>query len=362
VTPLSLKSRLAERVREAIRAEVLQGRWKDELPSERHLSIECEVSRPTLHTALRSLEQEGLLRFRRGLPWLVLRSHRSPRRLPPRRPEVVMIRNAQLKPDITSLLPFIDLLRHDLHRLGLDLVVVDAMVQRARHLDKTLSEIEAEHRASFYVLLSVPDAVHRWYEHRGLRAVILGLRASDVTLPAIEFDSRAVIQHAVEYLVRRGHRRIGLLMSVLASVGDIASVERFTRICASRASEGVEGICEVCVTRAPAVKNAVRKLLTRPSPPTAVIATDLEHVLGLHAIAADLGLRIPKRLSVVSTNHSPIFEYLSPVPTSYQLSWKKMAKRTTMILRDYQRLGVWPNRFHNLLPTLREGQSVRTLS
>ena len=357
---LPLKSRLAERVRETIRTDLLRGRWSKTLPSERHLSAEYGISRPTLHLGLCLLEDDGLIRFRRGQPWEILYKRRKPAQ-GVQRPEVVVVRNAKLKPDITSFLPLIDMLRHELHRMGLDLVVVDALLQGVENLNRTLLAIEAERRARFYLLLSVPAAVHRWFQARDLRAVILGSRTTDVTLPAIEFDSIVAIQHAIDYLMRRGHRQIGLFIHRLVAVGDAAVTRIFVETCAARKDQGLQGVRQTCVAFPPSVKSAAHKLLARAQMPSAVIATDLELVIGLYATAAGLGIHIPSQLSVVSTAYLPILDYLSPVPTCYQFHWEKMANQAIRIIRDSQRLGEWPNKFCQLLPTLREGESVRKL-
>lgn len=358
--PLPIKSRLADRVREVIRTELIRGRWRDHLPSERSLSKQYEVSRPTLHLALRALEDEGFLRFRRGQSWKI-RERRWPSRHG-RRPEVALIRNAKVKPDITSFLPLLDIFRLQLHRLNLDLVVVDALIPGMKHLDSLLSEIEATHQARYYFLLSVPASVHRWFASHRMRAVILGSRTPDVRLPAIEFESTVAINHAIDYLIRRGHRQLGLLIHTLVAVGDTAVADIFMKTCMERADQGVKGVSQTCVARVLAVNSAVRKLLTRTVPPSAIIATDLELVMGLYTTAAELGIRIPHDLSVISLNYSPILDYLTPLPTCYQFSWERMAIRTVRLIRDFQRLKVWSNKFYQLLPTLREGDSVRKLS
>lgn len=55
--------RLYERVAEAVSAEILNGRYKigDRLPSERLLSAQHEVSRPTIREAMIALEVDGLV-------------------------------------------------------------------------------------------------------------------------------------------------------------------------------------------------------------------------------------------------------------------------------------------------------------
>ena len=123
----------------------------------------------------------------------------------------------------------------------------------------------------------------------------------------------------------------------------------------------MQGIRQTCVAHAPAVKSAAHKLLAQAQVPSAVIATDLELVIGLYATAAELGINIPTQLWVVSTSYLPILDYLSPVPTCYQFRWEKMASQAIRIIRDSRRLGIWPNKYCELLPTLREGESVRRL-
>ena len=355
---LQLRTRLAERVREALRKEILAGRWERRLPSERHLSREFEVGRPTLHLALRSLAREGIVRGAAGKPWEVVGHRPLAPPAPKRRAEAVFLRNARVKPDLTSVLPFIDTLRQKLHRIGFDLLVVDALMHGTKRLEQTLSDIDAEHRPSFYLPFSVPPAVHRWYQKQGVPTLIFGSRTPDVRLPAIEFDPVSTMRHAVEYLFRHGHRRIGLLLPTLSGVGDLRSQQTFRESCARHAAEGMQGTVQFTQSRPAAVKAAVRKFFERLPAPTAIIGMDLELVIGAYATLGEMGLSIPRKVSVLSTVHSPIIDYLVPMPTCYRLPWDKSATLCLRIINDYLRLGVWPDRFHNLLPTLREGESV----
>lgn len=361
-TEWQLRTRLAERVREALRKEILDGRWEKRLPSERHLSKKFEVGRPTLHLALCSLARDGIVRGAAGKPWEVVGRGPSSRRAPKRRAEVVFLRNARVKPDLTSVLPFIDTLRQKLHRIGFDLSVVDALMHGTKRLDETLADIDAEHRPSFYLPFSVPPAVHRWFQKQDVPTLIFGSRTSDVRLPAIEFDPVSTMRHAVEYLFRHGHRRIGLLLPTLSGVGDVRSQQTFREGCARHVSEGMQGVVQFTQSRPAAVKAAVRRFFDRLPTPTAIIGTDLELVIGAYATLGEMGMSIPRKVSVLSTVHSPIIDYLVPMPTCYRLPWDKSATLCLRIIRDYLRLGVWPDRFHNLLPTLREGESVATVA
>ena len=123
----------------------------------------------------------------------------------------------------------------------------------------------------------------------------------------------------------------------------------------------MQGIIETTVARPAAVKTAVRRFFTRSRLPTAIIAPDLELMIGLYATLGELGLVIPRKVSVLSTGSWPIQDYLTPLPTCYKLPWDKAATHAIRVISDYLRLGVWPNTFYNLLPTLRAGDSVATL-
>src|SRR5262249_53555082 len=123
----------------------------------------------------------------------------------------------------------------------------------------------------------------------------------------------------------------------------------------------VHGVIQTAVARPDAVKAAIRRFFVSAPFPTAIIPTDLELVVALYSTLAEMGISIPRKVSVIATGHWPILDYLSPLLTCYDLPMDRMATHALRIINDYMRLGVWPKSFHNLLPTLREGLSVATI-
>jgi DNA-binding LacI/PurR family transcriptional regulator len=351
-------------LRDALRAEVERGRWSGTLPSERDLSREFHVSRPTIHVALRSLEREGLVEFRRGLPWRIVAPTGKPRSVPQRQPQGMLLRSFRLRPDATALMPLVDPLREKLHRLGLGLLIKDPLVNGLPHVEQTLADLDVEHRPSFYFLASLPTVVHRWFEPRKIPALIFGSRAPDIHLPAIETtDPEATIQHAVEHLARRGHQRITLLdLPTPESTGAANLYASFARASAGWSQGKLHGMVVTSLARPTALETAVDRIVGRARRSTAVIVTDLELTIGLYTILAQLGLRIPRDVSVLCFYHWPILDVLRPLPTCYQFSWETVANRIVRVIADHQRLGVWPDKFTKLLPTLREGKSVARFS
>jgi DNA-binding LacI/PurR family transcriptional regulator len=355
---LSHNSRLAERVRETLRSEIQRGRWTKQLPSERKLSKEFQVSRPTIRLALRALQKEDIVHIQPGQPSAVVKRLRKPSPLSRRRPEVILVRNDRIKPDVTSVTLVTDLLRQRLHRLGYGLQIKDAFPYGVKKYEQALSEIDRDFCPAFYLLTSVPPSVHRWFDSRGLPALILGSRTPDVHLPAIEVDPEARIRHGVQYLVRRGHRCLGLLQSPLTTLGQVRYHQAFLDCCARESTRGVRGIIQTILTRPHALENAVRRMFDRAGRPTAVIVTNLEFTIGVYSMLGELGLYVPRDVSVITCYHYPLLDFLRPVPTRYEFSWEVWANRVVRIFRNYLRIGVLPNQLWNIIPTLRAGRSV----
>lgn len=205
----------------------------------------------------------------------------------------------------------------------------------------------------------LPPTAHRWLEKHKLPTVILGTPAPDIQLPAVDMNSEATIRHAVEYLLRRGHWKIALLdLPTSQMVGSMKLYDAFEKSCALSRHRTVERFVETSTTRPTALESAVQRMWARTNPPTAIIVTNLELTIGLYTIFGQRGLRIPRDVSILCFYHWPILDALRPLPSCYKLSWPMLANRIVRMISEYQRIGVWPNRFWKLLPTLREGDSV----
>lgn len=358
---LPLKSRLVERVRHALRAEILQGRRTGRLPSERGLAEEFEVSRPTLHMALVALQHEGLVGALSRRSWRVTKRIHPARAAAPRRNDIMILRSTRDKPDLAEFVLVTDPLRQKLHRLGYDLKIMDPFARGLKDVDRILAAFDAAHRPAFYILLSVPPQVHRWFVQRGIPALVNGTREPDVRLPAIDLDNEVMMRHATHYLLRRGHRNIVFFNVPFIYGGSAVQQNVFRQTCAAWPTGDAIAHVITSSVRPTEVTNAVLRVFAHARRPTAVIAMDTEYVFSLYSTLATLGLRIPQHVSVLVLWHTPLLDFLNPLPTCYQVSWKLWADRIARVICNYFRLGVLPTTFAKVMPTLREGKSVASV-
>lgn len=134
--------------------------------------------------------------------------------------------------------------------------------------------------------------------------------------PIVRSDARAALEEVAELLTSLGHRRIGIIAPPLQTqVGqerrDVLREALMQRGVPARGITVVEGDF-----RQDSGARAVRRLLNRRRPPTAIFAAD-----GLMAVGAlkglrTAGLRVPRDVSLVGFDDAPWFDLFDPPLTS----------------------------------------------
>ncbi|MCP2328194.1 DNA-binding LacI/PurR family transcriptional regulator [Hamadaea flava] len=147
-------------------------------------------------------------------------------------------------------------------------------------------------------------------EELGMPCVVIGGPEGLGTLPGIWSDDTGAVTEVVEYLAALGHRRIarvaglpGLYHTALRDRGVAATAERL-------------GLPEVATVYADYTgeegARMTRALLSRRPMPTAVIYdNDVMAVAGV-AVAHEMGVDIPRELSVVAWDDSPLCQLVHP--------------------------------------------------
>lgn len=172
-------------------------------------------------------------------------------------------------------------------------------------------------------------------------------------------DEAAAGGRAVELLIERGHRRLGLLRGPLGhyQTDDRAEGAERTLGSADLAASAPVLVTEVRVDAAAA---AVTALLTADDPPTALVCTNERLAVGALFAAAALGLDVPDDLSLVSLDdRERLVDQMAPAITLVARPDDQMAAQATTLLIDRLESDTTPTtqQYTFVCPTV-EGRSV----
>lgn len=152
--------------------------------------------------------------------------------------------------------------------------------------------------------------------------------------PYVGPDIGAVCGDCVEHLIARGHRRIALVTGAWAGEVGTATYGRAFRaafeagdlpcprdlLYQAYAGESLETLC--------------RDMLSGPQRPTAVIAENWRVCGAVLEAAADLGLTIPRDLSVIGYGHN-LLQLHTPIRlTAYRADMDEVARRAAQLIAD----------------------------
>lgn len=180
-------------------------------------------------------------------------------------------------------------------------------VHRDKHCDETYEQFFNRKGVRGVILRSLDDSrLAEEIAGDGFPGILVADRSNDPLVSYIDSDSRRTSQAAVEHLLDLGHRRIGLGIHRVAD-SDHRDREAGYRRALEKA--GVE-IDESLIVRAEASPEGgalmLHTLLDQEHPPSAVYFTNPLSTVGALHRCLQLGIRVPKDLSVVGFDDSDI--------------------------------------------------------
>ena len=204
--------------------------------------------------------------------------------------------------------------------------------------DRELERSEIEH----LLQRQVDGVLYAAMSHRvfdvpeGLRdvpTVLLDAQAADRSAPAVVPDEVSGGYTAVRELIEHGHRRIGFVTDTEDIPATPGRLEGYRRALeeAGIAFDPALVTAELCDSAGGYL--AARRLLQRESRPSALFCFNDRMAMGAYRAAAELGLAIPRDLSVIGfDNQDLICDGLVPTLTTVELPHYEMGARAVSLL------------------------------
>jgi hypothetical protein len=326
------RSTVADQAAVALRRAIEQGQLANALPGEITLARRLGVSRPSVHAALEQLAHAGLVEIRVGRRTRIL-SRSAMRSGRPARPTLAVISVGPGELESITQAPVMLHLRAEAASRGLEWDPVFEAKLAGPGAAPRLRQLVAGRRETCWVLHSCPAWLQHWFATARLPTLVLGTCAPGVALPSVDLDFRSVGWHAAGMLARHGHRAVALVLPAAPQPGDVACREGFQAYFA-RLRRADTRISELAVTApVPRAITRLRYALTGPQRATAVFVMREASALAAYTQVLELGLAVPRDVSVVSRDTHPLIDAALPQLTRYGTSPLKQA---TLAIRAAQ--------------------------
>lgn len=291
---------IAEQVAEHLRNELLEGRWSDRLPGRDRLAAEFGVNAKTIETALRRLENDGILEN----PGKGRQRHiktRSRTQPAPRRFAVLLSEESDRSID------FIVDLRHHLLHAGHDAFHADKSLVDLGMRPERIAKLVAGSRADAWIVLAASLEVLEWFSQGPVPAFALFGPMTGVRIAGSGPRKAPAIAEATRSLLDLGHRRIAMLVRPRRRLPVPGLPEEaFLNALKSR------GISPTAYHLPdwednPERFHAMLDATFRVTPPTALIVDEAALFVAVMQFCLDRRLRVPEDLSLVCTDDDPAF-------------------------------------------------------
>lgn len=173
----------------------------------------------------------------------------------------------------------------------------------------------AEQRVDGLVLLDlvVEDPRPALVAELGIPAVMLGGHGEDAPVSSVWVDDHEAMTHALEYLAALGHTTIGHVSGTPTFQHTVRRLEAAAE-CAQRLGLEVRSV-PTDFSDAQGADATRRLLMNRPRPTALLYDSDVMAIAGL-GVGAEMGLRVPQDVSVLSFDDSVLTRLTHPTVTA----------------------------------------------
>jgi DNA-binding LacI/PurR family transcriptional regulator len=222
-------------------------------------------------------------------------------------------------------------------------ILIQAALPRVRNWD-LLGPVLDRRVDGAFVILSGPPDTRAWYvEQLAQREVPFALfdePVSCVGAISVMAQNRSGAQALTEHLIRRGHHDIAF---IAARVPWPVVEQRFQGYCDALNAAGVERRTDCALFEGELGTSGgaemAEKLLSLPSPPSAIIASSDLLALGALRAARDRELGVPNDVAVAGFDDFEFAEFVHPALTTVRVPGYEMGRKAAEMMLDYLERG-----------------------
>lgn len=323
---LPLAGQIANNLREAI----LAGRMTMSLPPERELCEMFHASRPVIRQALHTLKSEGHLRIRRAHRAEIVKQPLHKRKDGKNQQVVFLYTEQQLYLGQWTLMA-IDELQRTLHSQGYDFdLVMNNNINRL-HPQKQLEKLTQRFQNAHWILGGSSLAMQEWFATQPLRVISMGNAYSNIRIPFVNDDLRAVARHAADVFLSYGHQRIAFLARRVGTAGELNMEGGFLE-----AFKAKQKVTAQIIRHSGEVEEVTKRLealfLSKANLVTALLLSHAEDTLVVYHWLLKKGYRVPQDISLISLQWEGYLERLRPMPAWYYTDPKLHARKLCRLI------------------------------
>ena len=342
-----------------LKRNIAEGVWQGNLPSERQLTDFYQVSRGTLRHALKSLQEQQVIKSVPGSGYILLKKVRKP--------------STRHKNVSIGLL----IGRADETRANRDRAWIPELQQRLSkrdwnlHIHEGIPEVERSPKTGIaklfkatnhdcWLLHTCNQVIQSEFQDAKGPSIICGSPFEGISLPSIDIDFRALGRHAAGAIIAKGHNHIGFISGKEPFPGDAKLLEGF-REGISLSSRNVTFKVTRYSNPRHSYANFFDRITTGRDSTTALFVDCPYQLLNLHGQAAKMGISIPGDLSIVCRQGTDFLNYISPDPSCYEFNTKEMARKVHQEIESAVRGDSIRDHRVLVLPEFHEGDTLKSI-
>jgi LacI family transcriptional regulator len=226
----------------------------------------------------------------------------------------------------------VDGIEEETYKAGYELILAHSSVDKAReeYCIKALSR----RTMSGLIIVTTQNVLDESLIER-LRA--LGRPVVGVVAPGFDYnatDYREGTKELLKHLLKLGHQRFAFINGVADLNIGLDRLEVYVQMLVDKGIPEAHSLIETCGFEIEDGYQAAYKVLSKKPRPTALVVINDFLAIGAIRAANDLGLQIPKDVSIASFDDLPVSSYLVPRLTTVRRDNKAIGRAMTKLLLE----------------------------